>query len=299
MASKIDMDFEGLASGHRACGGCGAAIAMRLILKGTGKNTIVANSTGCVEVFTTPYPECAWEVPYVHSLFENAAAVAAGIEAGLKALGKKEGVNVVAIAGDGGTADIGLQSLSGMLERGHDVLYIMYDNEAYMNTGIQRSASTPYGASTTTSPAGKVSIGQETRKKFVAEIAAAHHIPYVATASVGYPRDLINKVNKAVNIKGPKFIQVHAPCVPGWNYPESETIEIARLAVETGLWPLFEMENGVITSVRKIKKKKPVEEYLKKQRRFAHLFKDERGRKVIEEIQKLADENIKRYGLMD
>lgn len=279
--------------GHTACGGCGQAIAARMVIDTAGPNTIVANNTGCLEVFTTRYPESAWDVPWIHSLFENAAAVASGIEAALIYLGKKETTNVIAQAGDGGTADIGLQALSGMLERGHDILYCCYDNEAYENTGIQRSGLTPYGTNTTTSPPGIRSIGNLRPKKPMPEIALAHGIPYVAVASVGFTQDLQRKVKKAISIKGPKYIQIHSPCPLGWRHELGQTLEVARLAVETGLYPLIEYENGALISKRQITPK-PVEEYLKIQGRFKHLLNNP---EAIKQIQAIADANIAKYGL--
>ena len=281
-------------SGHTACAGCGQAIACRLVIDAAGSNTIVANNTGCLEVFSTRYPETAWNVPWIHSLFENAAAVASGIEAALIYLGKKDGINVIAQAGDGGTADIGLQALSGMWERGADVLSICYDNEAYENTGIQRSGLTPYGANTTTSPPGAKSIGNMRFKKPIPEIANAHGIPYVATASAGFPQDLQRKVKKTVSIKGPKYIQIHVPCPLGWGHESNLTYQIAKLAVETGLYPLIEYENGKLLSVRKISQPKPVEEYLKTQARFKHLLNNP---EQIRQIQEIADNNIQKYNL--
>ena len=281
-------------SGHTACPGCGQAIAAKLIVNTAGPNTIVCNATGCLEVFSTLWPYSAWKIPWIHSLFENAAAVASGVESALKALGK-ESINVLAFAGDGGTADIGLQALSGMLERGHNVLFVCFDNEAYMNTGIQRSGLTPTGASTTTSPSGRVWHGNQRPKKNVVGICASHLIPYVASASVGFPQDLIRKVKKALQIKGPKYIQVHVPCPLGWGFSSDKTLEIAKLAVQTGLYPLVEYENGKLINVYKIKDKKPVEEYLAPQRRFKHILKDKR---LIEEIQKIADFNIEFYNLI-
>jgi pyruvate ferredoxin oxidoreductase beta subunit len=281
------------ASGHTACAGCGQSLAARLVLDAAGPNTIVANNTGCLEVFSTKYPESAWCVPWIHSLFENAAAVASGIEAALKFQGKKDKISVIAQAGDGGTADIGMQALSGMWERGHDVLAICYDNEAYENTGIQRSGLTPYDASTTTSPSGTQSSGNPRPKKPMPEIANAHGIVYVATASVGFPQDLQKKVKKAVSIKGPKYLQIHVPCPLGWGSSPELTYQIARLAVQTGLYPLIEYEKGLLTGVFKITPK-PVEEYLKLQRRFRHVINnpDELAR-----IQEIADNNIKKYSL--
>ena len=281
------------APGHTACAGCGQSLAVRLVLDAAGPNTIVANNTGCLEVFSTRYPESSWEVPFIHSLFENAAAVASGVEAALKYLGKKDTINVIAEAGDGGTADIGLQALSGMLERGHDILYVCYDNEAYMNTGIQRSGLTPFSANTTTSPKGAKSFGNIRYKKPMPEIALAHGIPYVATATVGFPQDLQRKVKKALSIKGPKYIQIHVPCPLGWQHETKITNEVSRLAVETGLMPLIEYENGKLIGVRKITPK-PVEEYLKIQGRFKHLLNNP---EEIKKIQDIADANIAKYGL--
>lgn len=283
-----------LTPGHTACAGCGQAIGARLVIEAAGSNTIVANNTGCLEVFSTTYPQSAWNVPWIHSLFENAAAVASGIEGALKYLGKKDAINVIAQAGDGGTADIGFQALSGMWERGHDILYVCYDNEAYENTGIQRSGLTPYGTNTTTTPPGTESIGNIRFKKPMPEIAVAHGIPYVATASVGFPQDLQRKVKKAISIKGPKYIQIHVPCPLGWRHESGLTFAVAKLAVETGLYPMIEYENGVLISRRQITPK-PVEEYLKVQGRFKHLLDNPQAIKIIQDI---ADNNIKKYGLL-
>ena len=280
-------------SGHTACAGCGQAIAARLVIEAAGPNTIVANNTGCLEVFSTKYPESSWGVPFIHSLFENAAAVASGVEAALKYLGKKENINLIAQGGDGGTADIGLQALSGMWERGHDILYVCYDNEAYMNTGIQRSGLTPFDSNTSTSPVGKGSVGNIRPKKPMPEIALAHGIPYVATASSGFPQDIQKKVKKALSIKGPKYIQIHAVCPLGWRHEAGVAIDIAKLAVETGLYPLIEYENGKLVSVRKIQPK-PVEEYLKTQGRFKHLLSKP---EEVKKIQEIADKNIEKYNL--
>ncbi|MFA6216511.1 MAG: thiamine pyrophosphate-dependent enzyme [Candidatus Omnitrophota bacterium] len=280
-------------SGHTACSGCGQSIAARLVVDASGPNTIVANNTGCLEVFSTKYPESAWGVPFIHSLFENCAAVASGVEAALRYLGKKEGINVIAQGGDGGTADIGLQALSGMLERGHDILYVCYDNEAYMNTGVQRSGLTPFEANTSTSPIGSNSVGNLRPKKPMPEIVLAHGIPYVATATVGYPQDIQRKVKKALSIKGPKYIQIHVPCPLGWRHESKGTFDIAKLAVETGLYPIFEYENGVLVSKRQIKCL-PVEEYLKTQGRFKHLLNNV---DLVKKIQEVADNNIKKYNL--
>lgn len=285
------------ASGHRACAGCGCALTLKTLMHVVGPNVIIANSTGCMEVVATPYPETAWKVPWIHSLFENSAPVAAGIEAGLRATGRKNDTKVIAIGGDGATFDIGFGLLSGVMERGHDILYLCYDNEAYMNTGIQRSGSTPYDASTTTTPSGKMSYGNQRQKKNMPAIMAAHGVPYVAVTSIGYPADFTKKVRKALSIEGPKYIQVHATCTPGWGVDSAESIEILRLAVETAMYPLFEYENGEITSVHKVKDRKPVRAYLERQKRFSHLFKMPGGDKEIEKIQKLADANAEHFGL--
>ena len=283
--------------GHRACSGCGETIAVRLIMKAVGPNCIVITPTGCLEVVSSPYPYTSWAVPWYHVAFENAAAVASGVEAGLKALmrkGKleKKKIHVIAIAGDGGTADIGLQALSGALERSHDFLYVCLDNEAYMNTGIQRSSSTPYGAWTTTSAVGKVMPGKLQWKKNMPAIAAAHDIPYVATACPAYPLDLVNKAKKAVEIDGPAYLHVLTPCVPGWRIPSNLSIKIARLAVQTGIFPLYEVEDGRLHVTVKVPKRKHVKEYLKLQGRFAHLTDDE-----IEKIQKRVDMESEKLGL--
>jgi pyruvate ferredoxin oxidoreductase beta subunit len=280
--------------GHRACGGCGESLAARIVMKAAGPNTIVVSATGCMEVFSTPYPETAWKVPWMHSLFENASAVASGVEAALKKQGRTE--KIVVMGGDGATFDIGMICLSGAFERGHDFAYICYDNEAYMNTGIQRSGATPYDASTTTSPAGSQSFGNKRPKKDMPAILAAHGAPYVATASVAYPADLMQKVEKAINTKGPCYVQVHVPCCTGWGFEGDQTIAIAKLAIETGLWVNFEMVDGIVTKVKKVVRK-PVEEYLKTQKRFRHLFKPKRQDAEIALIQAIADRNAEKYGI--
>jgi pyruvate ferredoxin oxidoreductase beta subunit len=279
--------------GHTACAGCGQAIAARLVLEAAGPNTIVVNNTGCLEVFSTKYPETAWTVPWIHSLFENASAVASGVEAALIHLGKKEGTNIIAQGGDGSTADIGLQALSGMLERGHDILYVCYDNEAYMNTGVQRSGLTPFDTNTSTSPSGALCVGNLRPKKPMPEIAVAHGIPYVATATAAYPQDIQRKVKKAFSLKGPKYIQIHVPCPLGWRHETHTTIEIGKAAVETGLYPLIEFENGALTGKKQIVPK-PVEHYLKSQGRFKHLLNNP---EEVKKIQAIADSNIAKYGL--
>ncbi len=276
---------ENFAPGHRACVGCGETLAVRLACKALGDNVIIAMATGCMEIVSSQLPYTSWGVPWIHTLFENTAAVASGIEAGLKVMARKgrrrlPDVKAVAMAGDGGTADIGLQALSGALERRHNFLYICFDNEAYMNTGIQRSSSTPYGASTTTSPAGKVSIGQVTWKKNMPAIVAAHDIPYVATACPSYPFDLMDKVAKGAAIKGPAYIHILSVCPTGWRCPADITIKIGRLAVETGMFPLYEIENGKYKLSMDLPELRPVGDYLKLQGRFRHLPEG-----VISEIQ--------------
>ncbi|MCG6919164.1 MAG: thiamine pyrophosphate-dependent enzyme [Deltaproteobacteria bacterium] len=279
------------AHGHRACGGCGQALAARLVHDAAGENTIACVATGCLEVFSSPYPDPAWRIPFLHSLFENPAAVASGVEAAYKALGKGP-VNIIAQGGDGSTADIGFQCISGMFERGHNVLYVCYDNEAYMNTGVQRSSFTPYGARTTTTP-----TGNKTRKKNLPMIAADHGIPYVATATVDDFRDVQKKVKKALAIEGPKYIHILAPCPLGWGHPGELTVEVCRLAKDTGLFPVFEIVNGKVTNVRRIPVKLPVEEYLKVQGRFKHLFKKGVPTEEVAVIQEIANQNIERFNL--
>lgn len=264
------------APGHRACIGCGEALAVRLVCKALGRDTIIVTATGCIEIISSQLPQTSWEVPWIHTLFENTAAVASGIESGLKVLMRKgkypqKRINVVGMAGDGGTNDIGLQALSGALERGHDFLYLCFDNEAYMNTGIQRSSATPYGASTTTSPAGRVSIGQRTWKKDMPAIAVAHGIPYVATACPSYPMDLIDKVRKGARMDGPAYIHILSVCPTGWRSDPKLMVELGRLAVRTGVFPLYEVEYGRYKLNHDPRQLRPVEEYLKLQGRFRHL----------------------------
>jgi pyruvate ferredoxin oxidoreductase beta subunit len=290
-------EYELFAPGHRACPGCGEAIATRWILKATGPNVIVVSPTGCLETFTSPYMFSPWRVPWIHPLFENAAAVASGIEAALR-YKRRSDIKVVVIGGDGATFDIGIGGVSGLFERGHPIPYICYDNEAYMNTGIQRCSSTPLLASTTTQPVGLLSLGKDRPKKDMPAIAVAHNISYVATASVSYPNDLYNKVRKSMTMQGPSYIQVHTPCCSGWGFPPEKTIEIGRLAVSTGLTPLFEIVAGKITSVHKIKKKVSVEKYLISQGRFKHLFQNKEGREEINKIQRIANRNIESMDLL-
>ncbi len=289
--------YQAITPGHRACLGCGQALAVRLVSEATGPDIVVANATGCLEIFTTPWPESSWRVPWIHSLFENTGAVASGIEAALKAQGKT--TKVVAMGGDGGTFDIGFQALSGMLERDHNVLYVCYDNEAYMNTGVQRSGSTPHAAMTNTSPPGRERMGKRHLKKDVINIVASHHIPYAATASVAYPSDLRKKVRRALAVEGPTFLQIHVPCPLGWGHEGNKSIEIARLAVQTGLYPLIELERGQLTGAMPIRRQKPVTEYLKAQQRFRHLFaNDIRAKEELEHLQAIANHNIEVYELL-
>ncbi|RLI06131.1 pyruvate synthase subunit beta [Candidatus Bathyarchaeota archaeon] len=283
--------------GHRACSGCGEAISVRILMKAIGPNCIVINPTGCLEVVSSPYPYTSWAVPWYHVAFENGGAVASGVEAALKALIRKgrlenKKIHVVVIAGDGGTADIGFQSLSGALERGHDLLYVCLDNEAYMNTGIQRSSSTPYGAWTTTSAVGKVSFGKPQWKKNMPAIVASHGIPYVATANPAYPLDLANKAKKAVEIEGSAYLHILTPCVPGWRIQSNLSMKVARLAVQTGIFPLYEIEDGEFRLTVEVAERKHVREYLKLQSRFAHLTEEE-----IEKIQKRVDKESEEIGL--
>lgn len=285
-ASRLITKKEYFTPGHRACQGCAEALAVRLVAKALGKNVVVASATGCMEIVSSPLPFTNWEVPWIHVAFENAAAVASGAEAGTKALIRKgkladKGTVFLAMGGDGATSDIGLQALSGAFERGHNFLYVCYDNEAYMNTGIQRSSATPFGAATTTSPAGKLKPGQVTWKKNMPEIAVAHNIPYVATACSSYPFDLIKKVEKAARIQGPAYVHVLSICPTGWRIPPDKAIWIGRLAVETGVFPLYEVEQGKYRITLDVGELRPVKEYLKPQGRFRHLTDD-----LIAEIQK-------------
>jgi pyruvate ferredoxin oxidoreductase beta subunit len=275
-------------------------LAARTVVEAAGPNVIITNATGCLEVFTTRFPRSAWQVPWIHSLFENPASVASGIVVALKALGREGEAKVIAQAGDGGTADIGMGAFSGMLERGHDILYVCYDTEVYSNTGFQRSGLTPKDALTTTSPASKTSWGNLTRKKDLPAIVAAHGAVYIATSSVGYPVDITRKVKKALTFTGPKYLQIHCPCVPGWGIESSKSVRMARNAINSGFYPVFEMENGKVTRVRKIKKDQlvGVEEFLKPQKRFSHLYKYPGGEEHIKAMQAAADANIEKYGLL-
>jgi pyruvate ferredoxin oxidoreductase beta subunit len=291
-----------LTKGHRACQGCGEALGARYALdaalRASAGRLIAANATGCLEVFSTPFPESSWRLPWIHSLFGNAPAVASGVAAALRAK-KRSDVRVVGQGGDGGTLDIGLGCLSGMFERGDDVLYLCYDNEAYMNTGVQRSAATPPAARTaTTEPLGAHPGNEFGQGKNLPLIAMAHEIPYVATATVAELRDLEAKVARAMELHGPRYIHVLVPCPLGWGSAPSDTIEIARLAKECALFPVFEAEDGRVVSVSKIRRLLPVQRYLERQSRFAHLFDGDGRPDVIAQLQAIADRNVERFGLL-
>ena len=291
-----------ITSGHRACQGCGEVLGARYVLdsamRATGGQMIAANATGCLEVFSTPFPESSWQVPWIHSLFANAPSVASGIAAAMRAKGRED-VRVVGQGGDGGTVDIGFACLSGMFERNDDVLYVCYDNEAYMNTGVQRSGATPPAARTnTTKPVGGEPGNVFGQGKNAPLIAMAHEIPYVATATVAELRDLEYKVERAMSMRGARYIHVFVPCPLGWGSASGDTIRVARLAKETGLFPVIEAEHGEVTSVSRIRRRVPVEEYLRLQRRYAHLFGENGRPDVVERLQAIADRNIRRYDLL-
>jgi pyruvate ferredoxin oxidoreductase beta subunit len=292
-----------LTSGHRACQGCGEALGARYALdaamRATDGQMIAANATGCLEVFSTPYPESSWQMPWIHSLFGNAPAVATGVAAALKAKGRED-VRVVGQGGDGGTVDIGFACLSGMFERNDDVLFICYDNEAYMNTGVQRSGATPPFARTQTTQA----VGEEPGASFgqgksAPLIALAHEIPYVATATIADLHDLESKVERAMSMRGARYIHILVTCPLGWGSASQDSIRIARLATESGLFPVFEGERGEVTASGKIRRRVPVEDYLRPQKRYAHLFEPELRSDLIALIQERADRNIRRFGLTD
>jgi pyruvate/2-oxoacid:ferredoxin oxidoreductase beta subunit len=269
---------ELMGHGNLGCQGCGGSLAMRYALKALGKDTIVVIPACCWSVIDGPFPYSCLKIPIFHTAFETAASTASGVSAAMKVKDKK--TTVLAWAGDGGTFDIGIQALSGASERGENIIYICYDNEAYMNTGVQRSSSTPYGAWTTTTPGKKF---KSAPKKNMVEIMVAHKIPYTATACIAYPEDFIKKVKKAKDIMGTKYIQVLAPCPTGWRYDPAKTIEISKMAVESGIYPLYEVENGVYKINRKVKNK-TIKEYIKMQRRFGHITDE-----IIDEIQKNVD----------
>jgi pyruvate ferredoxin oxidoreductase beta subunit len=291
-----------LNSGHRACQGCGEALAARYVLdtavRATDGKLVAVNATGCLEVFSTPYPESSWQVPWLHSLFANAPAVASGVAAALHARGRDD-IRVLAQGGDGGTVDIGFACLSGMFERGDDVLYVCYDNGGYMNTGVQRSGSTPPAARTATTEA----VGPDPGNRFgqgkdAARIAVAHDIPYVATATVAELRDLEAKVERAMTIRGARYLHVLVPCPLGWGSAPADTVRLARLAQRSGLFPLYEAEHGEVTSSVPIRGRVPVEDYLRPQKRYAHLFGEGGRPDVVARLQQVADRNIARYHLL-
>jgi pyruvate ferredoxin oxidoreductase beta subunit len=292
---KFDYTDRVLKPGYTSCVGCGEALAMRIVTQACGTNTYFTNATGCSEIFTSRFPTSSWNAPWIHSLFENSAAIASGVYYALKHKGKLEGAKVVAMGGDGGTADIGLQCLSGAFERGDDMLYVCWDNEAYMNTGVQRSGLTPLDADTTTSPSGSASFGNDRPKKDLPMIMAAHNIPYIAVGSSGYYRELPKLVEKALSYRGPKFIQVHACCPLGWKSDPSQSIVMMKLAFETCLYPLYEIIQGEVKAKKAPKEWKPVGEYLKPQGRFRHLFRSPEGAQRLVGIQALAARNIRKF----
>ena len=288
---------ETLSPGHRLCAGCGASIAVRQILAASNDPVVVASATGCLEVATTIYPYTSWRSPFIHNAFENAAATISGVETMYQSL-KKQGkidkeIKFIAFGGDGGTYDIGLQSLSGALERGHNFVYVCYDNEAYMNTGIQRSSATPRGVWTTTTPVGEVIPGKTQYRKDLTGIIAAHNIPYAAQASIWRWNDLIDKAHKAFYTKGPAFINVLSPCHRGWRFPLEDTIKISKLAVQTNFWPLYEVENGKWKINYKPRERLPITEWMKPQGRYKHLLTPE-NESIVKEIQQEIDDNWER-----
>ena len=290
-------------AGHRACQGCGEALGARYVLdaamRATGGRLVAVNATGCLEVLSTPYPESSWRLPWLHSVFGNAPAVATGVAAALRAQGKTD-VRVIGQGGDGGTVDIGFACLSGMFERNDDVLYVCYDNEAYMNTGVQRSGATPPAARTSTTPVTSGHPGNVFGQgKNLPLIAMAHEIPYVATATVADLRDLEAKVETAMGLHGARYLHVLVPCPLGWGSASGDTIKVARLATQSGLFPVFEAEHGVVTSATPIRRHVPVTEYLELQNRYAHLFRPQRREDLLAQVQALADRNIARFGLLD
>jgi len=283
-----------LAGGHSLCQGCGVPLVVRVVLDSITTPKVVINATGCLEVATTRYPTTAWNVPWLHVAFENAAAAASGVESAYRALRKQgrlaDELTFVVFAGDGGTYDIGLQALSGALERGHRFVFVCYDNEAYMNTGIQRSGATPFGASTTTSPAGLESFGKAQQRKDMTAIAVAHHIPYVAQAAGSFWHDLSVKVEQAAAASGPAFLNVLSDCPLGWGHDAKLGPEVGRLAVETRFWPLYDVVDGAYRLTHDVPKPRPVAEWLRPQARFAHLFRDG-GERLVAEIQRRVDDD--------
>ncbi|MDP1884449.1 MAG: thiamine pyrophosphate-dependent enzyme [Candidatus Moranbacteria bacterium] len=288
---------KNFASGHSACAGCAFPTIVRTILGESPDPVVVSNATGCLEVTSTLYPYTAWKVPFIHSAFENASATISGVERAHKILSKKgkvaKKIKFVVFGGDGSTYDIGLQSLSGALERGHDFVYVVYDNGGYMNTGNQRSSATPYAANTETTPVGKESFGKVEMRKNLMEIVDAHHIKYAAQANVAYLADLKKKARKAFETEGPAFLSVFSPCTNNWKFPTSQYVAIAKLATETNFWPLFEIENGKYKVNWATENPKPVEEFLKTQGRFKHLF-SEKNKPVLDEVKKIVKDEWRR-----
>ena len=285
------MNKKFLSPGHNACAGCGELSAVQAVMRGLTDKVIIANATGCLEVTSTAYPQSAWGLPWIHSLFENAAAVASGITAALKQKGDSE-TKVVVFGGDGATYDIGLGLVSGMWERQENILYVCFDTEAYSNTGIQASGSTPYGAATTTTPYGPNSNGSITEKKDMIGIALAHGVKYVAQSTAGFPNDITSKVKKALAVNGPAYIQILCPCIPGWKIKNDEAAEMGRLAVQTGLYPLLEYidKKLVSSSINSSFKATSTENYLNRQGRFSHATE-----KIINDVKKIKDKNIEQY----
>lgn len=295
---ELSKKKELLSGGQRLCAGCGASIIVRQILMAADDPLVISCATGCLEVATTIYPFTAWRTPFIHCAFENSASTMSGVEAAYRSL-KRQGkidktIKFIAFGGDGGTYDIGLQALSGAMERGHNFLYVCYDNQAYMNTGIQRSSATPEGAATTTSPVGKaIPEGKERPRKDLTRIMVAHDSPYVAQANPAYYNDLIKKVQKALNTEGPTFLNILSPCPRGWRHDSSQSIEIAKLAVSTGVWPLYEVENGNYRITYRPKKRRPFREWLESQGRFKHLL-SEQNKEVVERLEKEVEEKEKK-----
>ncbi len=295
---ELSKKKELLSGGQRLCAGCGASIIVRQILMAAEDPLVISCATGCLEVATTIYPFSAWRTPFIHCAFENSASTLSGAEAAYRSL-KRQGkidktIKFIAFGGDGGTYDIGLQALSGVLERGHNLLYVCYDNGAYMNTGIQRSSATPQGAATTTSPVGKaIPEGKQRPRKDLTQIVVAHDSPYVAQANPAYYNDLIKKVQKALNTEGPTFINILSPCPRGWRYDSSQSIQIAKLATLTGFWPLYEVENGKYRITYRPKKRRPFREWLESQGRFKHLL-SEKNKGIVERLEREVEEKEKK-----
>ncbi|RKX49984.1 MAG: pyruvate ferredoxin oxidoreductase [Thermotogae bacterium] len=307
LAKEFDKKDPGITQGHRLCPGCGAPIIAKFVLmvaKHLGYEPVVGLATGCLEVSTTIYPYTAWSIPYIHNAFENVAATISGVETAYKALKKRGRIPdkkyaFIAFAGDGGTYDIGIQSLSGAIERGHKFVYVLYDNEGYMNTGNQRSGSTPPGAYTTTAPVGKLLPGKAQLKKNIVEIVAGHENVYAATLSLSEPMDFFNKVEKALKFDGPAFLAVLSPCVRFWRISDDKAVEISKLAVETKYWPLYEYERGVYRVTRKPRSFKPIEEFLKAQGRFRALLARPDAKDIVDELQKYVDARWERLLVLE